>query len=1474
MYADFRRLSFLGRISLVVLVMLAAVVGVAVKEANALITATSQITVSPTTQTHATGSPFSYTIAVSCAGTAGTACGPNVTVVVPLTTATTPPMTDPSWRYAATSATAGFLTSGPEIIGNNLVVGLSSVDFIAGYSGTIKLTVTPPNLVTPNNTVWALRPTIDGNGILPTKAPTAAVSQATAAPLVSLSKATADGGSVYEVGSPITFKLTAKCSSATSGNLELEHGELVDYLPAELTYVSSTPTGATYDSVQHSVTWTFPKSDPSALPQGCHPLGGGTNTYTVTTTAPSAVPALQPIRNTATFDGTGADAHNAEGITSSTSAQVPINMVLVPGTGPGLGYAAVTKSSLAPIPQGGIVTGNQYVGTYPGQWVTPSATPTFTIGAAAASYRTTVAYALVGHYQTTIVDPVPCLTSVVGNVFNSLTPSAAACSDPAFLTTIFQVTSAGFDPTVNGLGHAYANGWRPSVLYADGSSASLNATSSVSATASSAFFAIPAGKSVATVTVPPHLLLQNRTLQLAMWGYASAELSNLNASLNELHNTAVATPQLSTGGPLTPVSASNSVFTLPNVIQLGISKAFGTLGAAARGTTEMTVVGSINNPNTNLSHDVVVSDLLPLGLSWSNPVGSVKVTATRAGQSATVVQANVEYLTNYAGTKRSLIRITVPKVTISSPGAWTLAFPSGFLLLTTPSALGLYPNTDQIFLKGLGAAPINEVCSTPTQSGGGISTATYQSDNSGDLSGDGYSSEAHCQNSATLSVTGTGAAFSLTKSTQGDLDPLAKGALGVGETGEGGSGVFVLNWSNVGSDTLQHAVIYDLLPTPGDQGVSQGQSAVPRDSATNVVFEATSTGADVEVAYSTATNPCRPEVFANAQNSTCLDDWSTTPPPALSLVTALRFTGAGPYPKGSSFSAAITVKMPSDVINHIAWNSAATNASDLSNPSTVTLPAEPPKVGLVVPSTPTLQTVTSASEVGQFDSISDQVTISGTGGAPGTLEWSLIGPAEVVGNACDDADYSTAPTAASGSVPVAGNGTLTIGPAATTTGGCYSWGYHLVGESYPDSADQAPGAPGENTLVTPYPPRIVTTASQTFSTDGSVSLSDSIQVDSISLGNPSPPTPLSWTLSGPRTAAGGTCSDLDWTTAATVASGSIALVAGGNGTYATPPTQVSAPGCYSFETSLPASAGSLGVTKPLGLERETINVVAPTIVTVSSQVSALPWTAVRDEVTITGTHGGSGDLHWQLQGPVSTSSGSCAGVDWSSAPVLDRGTVAISGDQSTTTGPATLHGPGCYSWSDTLTSSTSPGFPSPAIHVAGSANEVITVTPTTPTMTTKAAHKSQHGATTLSDAITISGLGSEESGPVHATYEWDLVGPVATTNLSCNNLTWTGAATVASGTVDLIGDGTTTTREVPITNSGCYSFREHLRPTKNSAGVRTQLGEPLETFFLAASPLQPLPSTGFNAGAMVLLALLSGGVGLVLIAISRRLRSE
>ena len=45
-----------------------------------------------------------------------------------------------------------------------------------------------------------------------------------------------------------------------------------------------------------------------------------------------------------------------------------------------------------------------------------------------------------------------------------------------------------------------------------------------------------------------------------------------------------------------------------------------------------------------------------------------------------------------------------------------------------------------------------------------------------------------------------------------------------------------------------------------------------------------------------------------------------------------------------------TVAVPGGDVNQVAWNSAATNATDVSNPANVPLPAEPPKVGLTAPS--------------------------------------------------------------------------------------------------------------------------------------------------------------------------------------------------------------------------------------------------------------------------------------------------------------------------------------------------------------------------------------------------------------------------------------------------------------------------------------------------------------------------------------------
>ena len=76
---------------------------------------------------------------------------------------------------------------------------------------------------------------------------------------------------------------------------------------------------------------------------------------------------------------------------------------------------------------------------------------------------------------------------------------------------------------------------------------------------------------------------------------------------------------------------------------------------------------------------------------------------------------------------------------------------------------------------------------------------------------------------------------------------------------------------------------------------------------------------------------------------------------------------------------------------------------------------------------PTIDTAISA------DGYSDDVTITGTEGLTGTLEWTLFGPVALgPGGTCDDADWTDAPAFASGTVPVSADGAYVTTPDEST----------------------------------------------------------------------------------------------------------------------------------------------------------------------------------------------------------------------------------------------------------------------------------------------------------------------------------------------------------------------------------------------------------------------------------------------------------
>jgi hypothetical protein len=1395
------------------------------------------IDISPGHQSHPTGSAQTYFISVSCSGTEIGSCGSSLTVTIPLDTTTTPPMTDPSWSYSATSPTAGLLTSGPTVQGNKLVLGVNGDVLSGGRNRTIALTATPPNDVTPNHTSWSLTPTLSGGTIAPVTSTTTANSVATARPLLSVHKITSDGGSVYLAGHDIPYTIVAACDTGTPGSLYLTDGSLADPLPPGTTFVSAS-NGGVFNSGTDTVTWNFPTA--ASTPHGCAAGAAGPNVFKVVVTAPSPAPppSSQPLINKVTFSGTGPDATNPAGITASTSAQVPVEIVNSPPTGPGSpGYAHIVKTSLAPLAED--VSGNQYVGTYPGNWVTTSSSPTYTVGAAAASFQATVDYSLVGTYETKLFDPLPCLDNANGNRFSSEPFNGAPCAHPAFHPQVIQVRSAGFDSS-NGLGAAIASGFLPEAVLNNGTTVPLSPNGSVGPNASSAFFSVPSADigSVATIVLPPNQSLMNPSLQLTMWGYTDISLAGLNGSVNDLHNIATAVPMLN-GHALTPIQDHADVFTVPTPIQLGIAKSFGPTGGGPHGTTVLTMVGGVNLPVVPLTHNVVLTDLLPLGMSWANPSTSGTLTLVEgAGAVIEHVTATAVNLNNFAGSGRDLIRITIPASAFSSTGTWIIKLPTNFLEMTTPTALGLYRNTDQIFLFNLGTTQTNGVCTNPTQSGGGTSNSTFESSDPENLVGDGNQNEDYCQARASLNVLGTGAAFDLTKTVQGNLDSMPKGGLGIGNASPGGSGTYGLDWSNVGSDTLAQPVIYDILPFVGDTGVSEGQSTNPRGSQFQPVFASVGTlPAGVNVLYSQSTNPCRNQVFPDAHNPTCVNDWSTSPPANLASVRALEFTSTGTYPAGSGFSVSVTVDVPPGVVNQVAWNSAATNATDVTNPQDVPVPAEPLKVGLVAPSTPTIVTKTSAATASSFSSLSDQVSITGTGGDAGTLAWKLLGPVAPAGGSCAGLSWTGAPTAAQGTVAVTADGTVTTGPVVVSAVGCYTWTDTLTSTTgFPYQATVPPGEPGETTQVHPYTPSLTTVAAHTIAA-GVESVSDTDSVTGIPSGAPA--NTLTWTLYGPVKPTGATTCPSSAAPYLAVVDRSGTLSVTGNGNETTPAVALGAPGCYSFGADLPATSTSQEAIVSPGTTAETVQESIPTIVTKTSAATIPSFSSASDDITISGMGTGSGTLTWSLVGPVAAGSQGCSGVSWTGAATVKTGTTTITDGSPTavTAGPVQLMALGCYSWVATLTGSS---FPGGVTSAAGTTGEVTQVVPYTPSMATQAAlATSTGGAHSVTDTITVSGI---PAGAPAATLTWTIYGPVPhTSSGTCPSGAgaYQSATVAGKGTMQVSGDGTVTTPAVQLVTSGCYSYGDSLAATTFGSAAVVAPGEPAETVSFSTTPPPP-----------------------------------
>lgn len=167
---------------------------------------------------------------------------------------------------------------------------------------------------------------------------------------------------------------------------------------------------------------------------------------------------------------------------------------------------------------------------------------------------------------------------------------------------------------------------------------------------------------------------------------------------------------------------------------------------------------------------------------------------------------------------------------------------------------------------------------------------------------------------------------------------------------DGGPVAYRLNWTNKSAADVGEVVLYDLLPRIGDTGTLAENAGQERGSSfTPELVGIETLPAGVSVEYSTVTNPCRDEVYPNAANTTCVDDWTASAPGDLSTVTALRFVSTETYAFDEGFVIELNMTAPEIATpQDIAWNTFAAAQTNLDTDEAIR-PVESARVGLARP---------------------------------------------------------------------------------------------------------------------------------------------------------------------------------------------------------------------------------------------------------------------------------------------------------------------------------------------------------------------------------------------------------------------------------------------------------------------------------------------------------------------------------------------
>lgn len=857
------------------------------------------------------GTAFGYNVTYACSNVNADPCAEDPVIRIPLGAA----------AGMDVKVGANALIRNWSIIAGVLVVELDDLE--QGTSGSIGITVTPPNHTTPNGTSWTLTPTMTFSDGTPTVTAPGVTSTATSRAVIDVRKST--DVLFYLRGDTVTYTFWWDCTLAAgaTGVEDLTTLILVDTLPAGLTYASSSPAGAVVAGQNVTLTLTA-----AQLGDRCS-LGSGTAVpVTINATVNANVADGTVLTNRVAATGT-----TLSGATVTDSATAGITVVVqLPGaTVKKIGYGPLLNT----IGDGALdLNLNGYrSATYPGPWlgrgiaatpsstayVLPSTTDNFQIES---SYWMRVDLPVPAQFELT--DPMPCNTNASGAVYSSYPAGGTLCTDPAFHPTLITVDTRA----TGGVGVPDALVLRARLT--DGTVITLDRQGDSGQ-------AQPNGPSFRTYRVPDSAvgrvaelivprtdgMISTRT-DIYVGGYVDADRVGGNVIRNQGKVDSFkigATDRYATG------STSIGSIYVKDGPQIGIRKYYVPSSKSFQFNSEVFLPG----PTTG---DLTFTDVLPA--DWT-VTGALTASVWKYGNSSwTFGLPHTATTVTDPATGRTVLTVTVSKDAVNAllrQGVLGDRLRFEITVPSVPPFPGNYSNTATVNLSD----PLtSDICTTGTRVAG--------------TAGAGMT----CSSTATFTVNPdpSSSAVRVTKSVRGSLDTAFKTFPAIGYVAAaGGDATFRLAWTNKSIASMNGVVAYDLLPRVGDTGTVAGTLQQQRGSTFRPSLTSISAlPAGITAYYSTSLNPCRPEVLPNAQNPGCADDWIAMPasPAAglLSSMRALRFVSTTTYAFDQGFSIDIGMSTPPlPSATDVAWNTFATAQTNVTTGQALP-PVESARVGI------------------------------------------------------------------------------------------------------------------------------------------------------------------------------------------------------------------------------------------------------------------------------------------------------------------------------------------------------------------------------------------------------------------------------------------------------------------------------------------------------------------------------------------------